>query len=439
MKKEILPLKNSTLRGEVCPPADKSIAQRAVIISSIAEGITKINNFPFSGDPLSTLNAVQQLGPKITKQESTKTLIVESQGVNSIQESSEILNLDNSGTGFRLLMGLLAGLPNNKFFVLNGDSSLKKRPMKRVAEPLIEMGAQIIGRGNCSLAPIALSGRSLKGGFIRTKIPSAQLKSAVILSCLNAENELILEEPQASRNHTEIMLKNFGANIKYKDNIVELIPSKLKARNINIPGDISGAAFLIAAASLIKDSSIKIKNVGLNSSRTGFLQCLEKMGAKIKINYSGEEDDEELIGNIEIEYSKLKGIEIKGDIIPNVIDEIPILALVAAQAEGKTVIKDAKELRVKESDRLKAIHDLLSALGIDVQELEDGLIIKGNNGQLFKPKTRNFNAKHDHRIVMITAIAGLLSEESIEIEGAEWADVSFPCFFETIEALKVNL
>jgi 3-phosphoshikimate 1-carboxyvinyltransferase len=425
------------LQGEVTVPSDKSIAQRSVILASIAGGITRINGFPLSGDPLSTLQAIQALGVQVEREKITDTIFnlkIFGKGINGLNEPKDVLNCGNSGTGLRLIMGLLAGHPKGLFVTLTGDESLRSRPMKRITEPLMSLGAQIWGREGSSRAPIALVGKPLKGGQVQTKIASAQLKSALLLSCLNAQDTLTLTEPAASRNHTEVMLKQFGANLQNLDRLtVKLEPSQLKATEINIPGDISSAAFLLVAGTLVRNSKIKIKNVGLNPSRSGVISVLQQMGAKIEVHQTNTEG--EPYGEISVQSSDLKGIEIGGDIIPNIIDELPIIALAASQASGQTVVKNAEELRVKESDRLKSMFTLLSNLGVQVEETADGLIIEGLAGGDFQPNVVNFQAGHDHRIAMTVGIASLLCSKPVYLEGAEWADVSFPGFFDTIGSL----
>lgn len=423
---------NQSLKGQITVPPDKSIAQRSVIMAALAKGTTYIKNFPQAGDPQSTLMAIESLGLKTHKNINASELKLEG---GTIQEPSDILCLGNSGTGFRLILGMLAGLSNFGFASLTGDFSLRNRPMKRVVDPLLSLGAKIYGRNNASRAPLSVIGSKLKGGSINLKVASAQLKSALLLSCLNASEPLLLTEPAPSRNHTEIMLKSFGANLEQIDNLtLKLIPSELKATEISIPGDISSAAFLLVACCLIPNSEITINNVGLNSSRTGILQVLEKMGANLQIKQTSS--DGEPIGNIQIKSSKLQGIEIGGALIANIIDEIPILALAASQAKGVTTIKNAEELRVKESDRLKTMYKVLSDLGVKIEEMPDGLIIEGLNQKPFQPKSKLFFANHDHRIAMTVKIASLLCTESIELEGAEWADISFPSFFELIDKLS---
>lgn len=429
------------LHGSVSVPPDKSIAQRAIIFSGIAEGKSIIKNFPMAGDPQSTLGVMQQLGIEVQTVKSHNNILnleVNGKGMQGLLESPEILDCGNSGTCLRLMMGLLAGNPHGNFAVLTGDASLRKRPMKRVSEPLRKLGADIYGRQNANLAPIALKGKALAGGLIETPVASAQLKSALLLAGLNGLAPLTVKEPEGSRNHTELMLKQFGADIQLIDSLTtEIRPSALKACALSIPGDISSAAFLLVAALIVPDSKVTITNVGLNPTRSGILKVLEMMGAKLEIktpsNLSGEP-----IGDITLQYSQMKGVEIGGAIIPNIIDEIPILSLLASQATGQTVIKDAAELRVKESDRLKAMANVLKGLGVKVEELPDGMIIEGRAGEPFEPIVETFEAGHDHRIAMTVGIASLFCTKAIGLQGHEWANVSFPGFFNLLETLTVN-
>jgi 3-phosphoshikimate 1-carboxyvinyltransferase len=438
--KELSPLANNVcLTGLVTVPADKSIAQRSIIFAGIAKGKTEINNFPLAGDPQSTLQVVESLGVKVNKntlKSGTLSLEVFGEGINGLKEPENILDCGNSGTGLRLMMGLLAGLPTGLFASFTGDASLRSRPMKRVIEPLKKLGAQIWGRSNGTRAPLCLIGKSLSGGQVENQIASAQLKSALILSCLNAQAPLTIKEPALSRNHTEIMLKQFGAKIANLDELtVKLEPSELQSCNLTIPGDISSAAFLLVAASIIPGSEIQIQNVGLNPTRTGIVEVLKRMGASIEVKPKANSIGEQS-GDIVVRSAELQGVEIAGDIIPNVIDELPILSLAAAQAKGTTIIKNAEELRVKESDRLKAMAKFLTDLGVKVEERPDGMIIEGLDGKPFEPSGTTFDAGHDHRIAMTVGIASLRCTQSIKLDGAEWANVSFPGFFNLLQSLS---
>ncbi len=438
MKKILQPLSaNQSLKGECQVPPDKSIAQRSVILAGIAEGESIITNFPAAGDPQSTLGIMEKLGIEVKREQNT--LRIKGSGIYGLKEPSQILDCGNSGTGFRLIMGLLAGHPAGFFAVLSGDESLSKRPMKRITEPLKSLGAEIWGRETASKAPICLVGKSLNGGFIQTKVVSAQLKSALLLAGLNAQQPLIIKETAVSRNHTEIILQSFGAKFKQIDELTSQIePSSLISTEINIPGDFSSAAFLIAAALIIPNSELTIKQIGLNPTRIGLLEVIRKMGANIQIEYNQQSSSQEAIGNITVKSSSLKAICVEGSLIANIIDEIPIICLLAARAEGISEIKNAEELRVKESDRLKAMFEVLSDLGIKVIEKPDGLIIEGQSDKPFSIKQKTFEAYHDHRIAMTIKIASLICNNEIELNGSEWASISFPDFYDLLENLMTN-
>jgi 3-phosphoshikimate 1-carboxyvinyltransferase len=426
------------LRGEIKVPADKSIAQRSVIISGIASGKTSIKNFPNSGDPQTSLRAMESLGVQIEKSliDNELNLIVHGKGDSGLEEPNDVINCENSGTCMRLLMGLLSGHKPNFFTTLTGDQSLQKRPMKRIADPLRSLGAQIFGRNGGNLSPISVIGQKMKGEYIETSIASAQLKSALLLSCLNTESAITVKEPAYSRNHTELMLQQFGAKLEKLDDLTtKLTPSKLIGSDIIIPGDISSAAFLLIAGSIVPNSEITIKEVGLNSTRAGIIQILKSMGAQIETEVLSSSIGEPF-GNLTVKSSELHGIEISGSIIANIIDELPIISIAAAQAKGTTIIKDAEELRVKESDRLKAMANLLKGLGVKVEETHDGLIIEGLAGKPFEPINSDFEAGHDHRIAMTVGIASLRSTKPLNLHGAEWANISFPGFFDLLNKLS---
>jgi len=426
------------LAGLVTVPPDKSIAQRSIILSGIAHGISTINNFPLAVDPQSTLKVMQSLGVQVqnyTNQTDKLSLQVHGKGMSGLKEAEDILDCGNSGTCFRLMMGLLAGNPNKHFAVLTGDQSLRKRPMKRVSEALNQLGADIWGRNGSNYAPIALKGKRLNGGSIKTPIPSAQLKSSLLLAGLNCNDKLSIEEPEPSRNHSELMLKQFGAKIEQHNEIKTTIwASELKACEINIPGDISSAAFILAATLIVPESKVTIQQVGLNSTRSGILNVLKKMGADISVEIN-KSSSYEPFGDITVKHSPLRGIEIGGSIIPNIIDELPILSLLASQASGQTIIKDAAELRIKESDRLKTMAQVLKSLGITVEELPDGMVIDGCAGKPFNPIDDTFDSYHDHRIAMTVGIASLFCTKDINLIGHEWADISFPGFFNLLKSL----
>lgn len=420
--------KINSLRGEIIIPGDKSISHRAVIISSIASGITKIHNFLKAEDCMNTVKAFQSMGVNIYFTE--KTLIVEGKGLYGLKEPQDILDFGNSGTSLRLISGILAG--QNFLSVITGDMSLRQRPLKRIIEPLQKMGTTIFAKDNNNFLPLVIKGGKLNSITYRLPIPSAQVKSCILLAGLFANGETKVIEPIKSRDHTEKMLKFFGAEIT--ENSLEIAiqgRKNLKGKEIIIPSDISSAAFFIVAATILKKSSLIIKNIGLNETRTGILTVLRQMGANITIENEKIVNNEK-IGDLVIKSSKLHGIELKGSIIPNIIDEIPILCVAASLAKGKTIIKDAKELRVKESDRIKSIVTNLRILGVEVEEFEDGMIITG---------VKEFNGNNvcsfgDHRIAMAMIIAGFQNKKSLLVQDIDCINTSFPEFLEILEQVK---
>ena len=405
------------LHGEIIIPADKSISHRAIMFSSIAHGKSVIKNFSNGADPNSTLNIFRQLGVTIENLDNT-TLLVNSTGM--LKASDNILDCGNSGTTMRLISGILAG---QKFdSILTGDESLSKRPMKRVIEPLTLMGANI--QSQDFKAPLQIKGSPLKGINYILPIASAQVKSCVLLAGLFADDSTTVEEPCLSRNHTELMLKYMGADISVDGLKVKINPSELQAKEINICGDISSAAYFIVAALLIPNSDIILKNVGLNPTRCGILEVAEKMGGNIEI-LDKKEISGEPVGDIRICSSDLKACEISGDIIPRLIDEIPVIAVMATQAEGETVIKDAKDLRNKESDRITTVVSELRKLGAEIEELGDGMIVRGKTKLKGDVQVNTYN---DHRLAMSFYVAGLICDKEISVNGFEWAGISFPEF-----------
>ena len=417
----------ANLQGIIKVPGDKSISHRALIIASIAEGETTISGFLHSEDPLSTAECLRKLGvdiPKIMKDQPFK---ISGLGINGFKEPKEILDCGNSGTTMRLLMGLLAG-QEGKNFILNGDSSLNQRPMGRVGKPLSLMGGRIFGRDKGSKAPISISGTKLKGCVIGTPVASAQVKSAILLAGLNASGTTSVIEPASSRDHTERMLKAFGADLTIRGELgrnVVIKPGKpLIGQEILIPGDISSAAFWMIAASIVPNSEILIKNVGLNPTRTGILNIMDSMGCNYEILdksiIAGEQ-----IGSINVKTAKnLRPFKIEGDILPKLIDEIPILTVAACFCSGISEIKDAKELRVKETDRLKVMARQLKKFGATIVEKEDGLIINGDS----KFNSADVDSETDHRVSMSLAIASLLAKGSSKVLRANASDVSYPAF-----------
>lgn len=407
------------LKGTITIPSDKSISHRAVMLSSIANGKSLIKNFSLGKDPISTLNIFKSLGINAEFLDS-KTLEITSNG--KLTPPQQNLDCGNSGTTMRLSTGILSAQPFNS--VLFGDESLSKRPMKRIIEPLKLMGAEI--NSDNFKAPLYIKGSKLSGINYNLPISSAQVKSCILLAGLFADGKTTIHEPNQSRNHTELMLKYLGADISSDFNTIELYPSKLEAKNIEICGDISSAAYFITAALIVPNSDIIIKNVGLNPTRAGIIKVAKQMGANIEI-LNQEEISGELVGDIRVKYSELKGTEISGEIIPTLIDEIPVIAVLATQANGITTIKDAADLRNKESDRISAIVIELKKLGADIQETQDGFIV---NGKRKLQGNAEINTYHDHRIAMSLYVAGLISEKPLNIKEFEWVDISFPEFEE---------
>lgn len=414
--------KSNGLNGEIIIPSDKSVSHRAAIFSLLCDKQLKIKNFSKGADCHSSLKIIQQLGAKVDFITQQEIIITPPQ---KFIEPKEELYCGNSGTTMRLMSGLLAG--QNFDCVLTGDESLSKRPMKRIITPLSNMGAKI--ESNNFKSPLKIFGQKLKGINYKSPLASAQVKSCILLAGLFAEGETSFEEPYISRNHSELMLKYLGADINFSKNTVKIKSSKLKSKDIEIPGDISSAAFFLAAGAIVPNSKIKLKNVGLNPTRTGILEVLSKMGADIKTENEIEKSGEKF-GDILISTSKLNGITIDGEIIPKLIDEIPVIAVLATQAEGKTIIKDAQDLRNKESDRIKVTVNGLKAIGAEIEETPDGMIIYGKtklNGDAI------INSFHDHRIAMSFYIAGLICENPITVSAFEWVNISFPEFENIME------
>ena len=404
------------LNGSVTIPADKSISHRAVMFASLAKGKSVIKNFSKGQDPLSSLNVCRILG--IDAEFKNDLLIINSTG--ELSAPSSTLDCGNSGTTMRLISGILAGQNFNSTLI--GDESLSKRPMKRIIEPLSLMGAEI--KSNDFKAPLNIYGQNLHAINYISKLASAQVKSCILLAGLNAEGETNYTEPYISRNHTEIMLKYMGADIYTDKNTVKIKKSELQPRTIEICGDISSAAYFIAAALIVPNSKIILKNIGLNPTRTGILEVTEKMGGNVKIldkkNISGED-----VGDVQVSFSDLKACKIEGEIIPRLIDELPAIAVLATQAEGTTVIKDAQDLRNKESDRIKAVVTELKKIGADIKETPDGFIINGKTNLKGGVEVETY---HDHRLAMSLFVAGLICEKPILINGFEWVNISFPEF-----------
>jgi 3-phosphoshikimate 1-carboxyvinyltransferase len=419
---------NTSLKGEIQVPGDKSISHRAVMLGSIANGTTSIEHFLPGEDCLSTISCFEKMGVKI--QRNGERVTVKGIGFKGLVEPKEILDVGNSGTTTRLLLGILAGIPFHSCLI--GDASIAKRPMKRVTNPLREMGAKIDGREDGQFTPLAIRGGNLKGMNYSSSVASAQVKSSILLAGLNASEVTTVSEPHQSRDHTERMLQAFGVSVEVEGVSVSVKGGQeLTATSIYVPGDISSAAFFLVAGAIVPNSEIILKNVGINPSRTGIIDVLKQMGATIRVENEREENFEPF-ADLHIKTSELKGIKIGGELIPRLIDEIPIIALLATQAQGTTVIKDADELKVKETNRIDTVVNELTKLGANIEATEDGMIIYGNT----KLHGGKVNSHGDHRIGMMLAIASFVSEGDLQIEDTEAIAVSYPSFFEHIESIS---
>ena len=416
------------LKGSFELIGDKSISHRAVMFSSISKGHNKISNFLMGEDCLSTISCFRKMGVDI--QIDGKDVYVKGNGLYGLQKPKEILDVGNSGTTIRLMMGILAG---NKFdATLIGDNSIAKRPMKRVTDPLRLMGCNIEGKDDANYTPIKIYGGDLKAIDYHMPVASAQVKSALILASLYANDTSFIYEKVKSRNHTEIMLKSFGADINVENLKISVNPvNELFSQDIYVPGDISTAAFIIVSALITKGSEVIIKNVGLNETRTGIIDVVKNMNGNIEI-INERLVGGELVGDLLVRYTKdLCATTIDKDIIPRLIDEIPVIAVLATQAEGTTIIKDAQELKVKESNRIKSMVENLKILGADIEELEDGMIIKGKS-KLNGGKIKTFK---DHRIAMAFSTLNLIYDEKIKLDDEDCINVSFPGYFDLIKSL----
>ena len=418
----------SGLRGTVTVPGDKSISHRAVLFGSIAKGITRVEGFLQGADCLSTISCFRRLGIDIENEAGSVT--VHGKGLHGLQAPTEVLDCGNSGTTTRLISGILSG---QKFPVtLTGDASIQKRPMGRIIKPLTQMGAQITSERGDGCAPLHIQGGALHGIHYQSPVASAQVKSAILLAGLYAEGETAVTEPNLSRNHTELMLKGFGADISSSGTTASIRPvSELHGQGITVPGDISSAAYFLAAGSLIPNSEILIQNVGINPTRAGIITVCNAMGADLTLLnehvVSGEP-----VADLLIRTSQLKTTTIEGAIIPTLIDELPVIALMACFAEGTTIIRDAAELKVKESDRIQVMVDNLTAMGAHVEGTDDGMIIEGGH-----PLHGAVVDSHlDHRIAMTFAIAGKLASGETEITGAECVNISYPTYYQDMEMLQ---
>jgi len=424
------------LEGEVVLPGDKSISHRAVILNSLAKGEAEIDNFAPGRDCLATIKCLKALGVKIGRKGSrdTPTLLVSGTGEDGLKEASNVLDAQDSATTMRLLGGLLSSQPF--LSVITGDASLRNRPMGRLIEPLRLMGAEVWGRGRDSFAPLVIKGRKLRAIDFTLPVPSAQIKSAILLAGLFARGNTVLHQTIPSRDHTERMLKQMGASLESQGNSISLLPlgSPLVPVNLRIPGDISSAAYFLVAGAIHPNARIVIRDCGINPTRTGIIDILLAMGARLKI-YNKRLETSEPLADIVVESSELKGIEVGGDIIPRLIDEILVLAVAGCVAKGKTVIKDAGELRVKESDRIATVASELPRLGAKIEPLPDGMVIYGGRAL----SGTDVDSHFDHRLAMSLAVAGLIAKGETTIKHAQVAKVSYPAFWQTLQqALKTD-
>jgi 3-phosphoshikimate 1-carboxyvinyltransferase len=415
-------------RGTVTIPGDKSISHRAAILATIANGRSTIDNYSSAIDCQTTLKCLQMLGADITH--SDQQLIINGKGLKSLTKPDHILDCGNSGTTMRLLCGLLAG--QNFPAVLNGDESLLRRPMERVIKPLNQNGAEIYGSQTNRFAPLDIHGRALPSIFYHLPVASSQVKSALLLAGLYTRGKVQIEEPVVSRDHTERMLEFCGVDIKRDGYTISLGTKRQPgARYFQIPGDVSSAAFLMALALLIPESQLRIENIGINPTRTGLLTVLKAMGSKIKIENQRLTSNEP-VGDLIVRSGVLKGTEIGGEIIPRLIDELPLIAVIATQAKGQTVVKNAAELRVKETDRIQAIVTELTKMGAVIKGRPDGFIVEGP----VTLKGATCDSYGDHRIAMALSVAGWIAEGQTTITNTECVGISFPEFYQIVAKLS---
>ncbi len=416
--------------GEIRVPGDKSISHRALMLGALARGESSIRNMSPGADVRSTARCLRALGAEI-KWKTGSPVVVRGAGLRGLHPPKAHLDAGNSGTTMRLLAGILAGQPFES--VLTGDDSLQKRPMGRIIQPLTRMGARIASSEG--RAPLCIRGGDLRGIRYELPVPSAQVKSCVFLAGLYAEGATTVIEPVPTRDHTERLLARMGAEVDREDHSITVEGgSELAPFEMSVPGDPSSSAFFIAAATLVSQGELLIRDVGINPTRTGFLDALQQMGAQIERLDARDEGGEPVADLLMRGAPGLRAIEIHSEMIPRLIDEVPLLAVIATQAEGTTVIRDAEELRVKETDRLRAVAQNLRRMGAWVEELPDGLVIPGPQ----KLRGAWVESYSDHRVAMAFSIAGLIAESPTIIEGAEWADISFPGFFQVLERISVR-
>ncbi|PIY38628.1 3-phosphoshikimate 1-carboxyvinyltransferase [Candidatus Aquicultor secundus] len=413
----------NSISGTITVPGDKSISHRSIMIGALADGVTHVTGFLAAEDCISTMRCFESLGVTIERLSDTE-LKIHGVGLKGLKEPGDVLDVGNSGTTLRILPGILASQDQGLFVVLTGDASIRRRPTGRVVEPLRLMTAEIWGREEGNYPPLAINGSRIESIQYNLPVASAQVKTCLLLAALLAEGETEISEPAQSRDHTERMLELFGARIDSYDTTYKINGGqRLKAAPVDVPGDISSAAFFMVAASIVNDSSLRIENVGVNETRTGIIDALYEMGANILLSDQRDVSNEPR-ANMEIKSAQLKATILEGEIIPRLIDEIPIIAVAATQAEGRTEIRDARELRVKESDRIAALSAELRKMGAIIEELDDGMIIHGPTPL----KGARVNSHGDHRIAMSLAVAALVADGETVIENSESIAISYPSF-----------
>lgn len=421
---KLLTAKNG-INGELVIPADKSISHRSIMFGAISKGTTIVNNFLKAEDCLSTIAVFKQLGVRIT--EKNEQIMIEGKGFEGLTAPSSRLDAGNSGTTMRLVLGILAGCPFTS--EIAGDASLNRRPMERVMKPLREMGADLQGTAEAEFPPLKVTGNTLHGIEYHMPIASAQVKSAILFAALQAEGTTKIIEKEQSRNHTEEMIKQFGGKIQVEGKeIIVTGPQQLIGQEVTVPGDISSAAFYLVAASILANSEVLLKQVGINPTRTGILDVLMQMGANIE---ERQMDEQNQAADLIVRFAQLHACEIQGEIIPRLIDELPIIALAATQATGTTIIRDAQELKVKETNRIDATAEELTKMGANIEPTEDGLIIHGPTSL----HGATVDSHGDHRIGMMLQIAALLTAEPVELLNPEAVNISYPEFFTDLAKL----
>lgn len=424
-----MPISTKSLRGEITIPGDKSISHRGVMFGSIAKGTTEITGFLNSADCNSTINCFRQMGITIDKKDE-HTVLVTGKGMHGLSAPYNELDAGNSGTTIRLMSGILAAQPFS--VTVTGDASIQKRPMKRIMEPLSYMGADITSKNNNGCAPLIINGKPLHGITYSTKTASAQVKSSILLAGLYADSKTEVTEPAVSRNHSELMLKAFGADLSVKGKTVIISPAdELYSQKVEVPGDISSAAYFIVAGLITPNSEILIKNVGINETRDGIIKVVRAMGGNLTLLNERIACGEK-VADVLVKTSSLTGTTIEGAIIPTLIDELPVIAVLAAHANGQTIIRDASELKVKECNRIDAVTKNLSSMGADITATDDGFIINGG-ASLHSTSIETF---HDHRIAMSFAIADLTTGGTNSYDHPECVNISYPTFFSDLKSLQ---